>query len=507
MDSDESSVETTSMNNGMETSSFTHINKIHCEQRTNNNTKHPYVIFRKLLENFAPDDIGDLTDFTLSYQLPINDVSKLVQILFEEAIKNPQQAASFVDVIRKQQICIKNDFLGLCTNLIVILRNDNISRNNDGLRKQADGVVTLISELFNQDLLTWQNIEGHFQRLIAYNSKGSIYMIGNMFFSCGEKLIKVMPAGCFKTLYATFQNKCFQISGSNKVSIYDIKGNTYQQISTHELLAKAIEYQSHTQKDNKFTIDDFERIIAQQEPIYENIINHLNSANINKDLDKYVNLIVRQVLKKPTMTKTFTNVLIEMRLIVKKKNQMELTLYDLLQIELTKYLKISRRNLKEERPKMQLKAQNLGNFIGELHKVDLIECSKIEIFLQKLMNKHELREGSLELVYNIIQSCSSHLQITLGTNRLNNYIIQLKRSTNPLNMSSSICEKVNSIKNHHESNINSVEESTVSSLKVNKKNSNDIVVQSSNPPSTAHTSKQLSYKDKLLERLKELHEM
>ena len=523
MNSDESTVETmptTLITNGPETSSAFLIDKIHCEQIADNIPEiahfiipeiahfiikqDPYIIFKQSLENFVPNDIGDLTKLALSHQLPINDALKFVDILFEEAIKNSEHCGNCVGVIKKQQKFIINHFQILCTDLIVKLRMDFIANknyDNDDLRKQAEGVGTLIGELFNQYLLTWQNIEGHLQRLMAngFNSTGTINIAGNIFYTCGAKLRKIMPGGCLQSLYKTFENKCSKIP-CNAVSVYNIKRKTYQQLSIYCLLEKAVEYQHHTQ----LTFVDFKKMIIQQKPSYEIIINHLNNVNINEDLDKYVNLIVSEILKKPAMTKTYTNVLNEMRLKSKKQDVMELTLYNSLQTELTKYSKMANRNLKVERPEMQLKAQILGNFICELQKMYLINTTKIEGLLNTLLKQPT--EGSSELVYNIIQSCGSKLHFTLGTNEINNYIFQLKINTNPLNMSHSICTKVNSIRNYRESNNTRAMPPSVSPLKeVNKQN--EITVQPSIPQSNTANASQLSNTDELLQRLKRLQEL
>ncbi|CAO1414324.1 unnamed protein product [Diamesa tonsa] len=514
--SDESCVETSTVilnMNGPETSCSFFNDKINFEQKTDNSTENeqiftredPYILFEKSLQHFNPNDIGDLTELATNNELPINDALKFVDILFKDAIKNSERAASYVGVIKLQQKFIKDHFLTMCTNLVVKLRNDFITKNINNLDheyNQGKSVGILIGELFNQNLLTWQNIEGHLQRLMAkgYNSAGAINIIKIIIRTCGNKLKKIMPAGCFQSLHKAFENKSIQISKSNAVSINNIP----QQTS----LEKSIEHQPHTRKENQSTYADFEKIIIQQKPSYENIINHLNSVNIKEDLDKYVKLIVSEIMKKPTMTKTYTNVLNEMRLKIKKQEVMELTLCNSLQIELSKYLIISNRNLKSERPKMQLKSQILGNFIGELHKNDLIDSLNIEGVFNELLKKQR-GEGCLELVYNIIKSCGSELQITLGTKKLNNYIFQLKINTNPLNMSHSICTKVNSIKNYCETNNNSSKQPSISPLKeVDKQNSNAIIVQTSIPQSnTAKTSTELSNTDELLKKLKRLQEL
>ncbi|CAO1414308.1 unnamed protein product [Diamesa tonsa] len=484
--------------------------KIKFEQRTDNNTENeqmfirqnPYILFEKSTEHFNPNDIGDLTELATCNDLSIIDALKFVDILFTDAIKNSERAASYVGVIKLQQKFIKDHFLMLCTNLVVKLRKDFITKNINDLDqeyKQGKSVGILIGELFNQDLLTWQNIEAHWRRLMAndYNSAGAINIIKIIIHTCGNKLKESMPAGCFQSLHKTFEDNNVQISKSNAVSINNIP----QQTS----LEKSIEHQPDTRKEKKSTYADFEKIIIQQKPSYENIINHLNSVNINKNLDKYVNLFLSEIMKKPTMTKTYTNVLNEMKLKIKKQEVMELTLYNSLQFELAMYLIISNCNLKKERPEMQLKAQILGNLIGELHKNDLIDSLKIEGVFNELLKKQR-GEGHLELVYNIIQSCGSELQITLGTKKMNNYIFQLKINTNPLNMSPSICTKVNSIKNYRETNNNSSKQPSISPLK-DKQNSNAIIVQTSIPQSnTANTSTELSNTDELLKKLKRLQE-
>lgn len=438
-----------------------------------------YITFRKSLENISPHNISFYTNYILNKQFSTDHVLELIKDVFEESIINPKKAAIFAELVNKQQNVSKKHFLTLCTNLIAKLRYDFLLKDkDDDLILQANGLGALIGELFNHDILTWQNIEAHLQRLMAkgYTSRGSTHLIELIFFKCGIKLKKEMPAGCFNSL-KSFQSKivnnCNNFSASKTVCMKEVKENQF------------------TIKNYVDTYADFQRIIIQQYPNYENIIKHLNSGVVNNPiLDKYINLIISEAFKKPAMSKIYADILNEMRLIVKKKNVIELKLNELLQNKLTKYLKIAHRNLKSERLQMQLQAQSFSKIISSLHKNDLIQCQTIENFFKILLDENQIKEGCLELVYNIIQSCDTELKITLGTIKINFYIRQLKRNTNPYNMSGSICAKVKSMKN-----LNNVE--------AYNQNANVIEDQHSASQSKATTS-QHSNKDELLKKLKEL---
>ncbi|CAO1407942.1 unnamed protein product [Diamesa serratosioi] len=432
------------------------------------------------LETSSVSSIDKLIPEVEQGRISLNNISSSmymlenIEILFKKAIKDPKQAKIVVASMKNEQKNYKNYFITLCTNLIIKLRNDFLLKDSDDEDLQAIALGILIGEMYNQNLLTWQNIEAHSQRLTAYGyiSKGSTNLIGRIFTLCELKLKQNMPAGCFKSFQSKIVNN-YNIS-LNKKSTTPIKQNNFT-----------------------LTYADFEKILIKQQPSYENVIKHLKNVDLNENLDKYVNLIVSEALKKPSMNKTYADSLNEMRLIVKKKNVIELKLNVRLHDDLTKYFKIVHRNLKSERPQMQLQAHSLGTFIGKLHKIDLLQSQTIEDYFKTILSDKLLKEGGLDLVYNIIQSCDSELNITLGTDKLNSYITKLKSKINPFNMSSSICNKVKSMRNHK----------NIKQLIEIKPNSNAMVGQSSKSISEAtSTTSQRSNKDELLKKLKELQQ-
>lgn len=470
------------------------------EQRNDEHQQYgPATIYRKYdADGFqlpfayvSPTDIDYLPEQTMSkHQVFLNahkEMTTLANIMLEEALKSPANAVKCVSLIKAQEKLFENYFLIQLTERIIKILNDFHSNDNDCLRTQADSIGILIGEMFNQNLLTWQNIEGHLQRLMArgYVSQGSLSIFSIIFHTCDDTLKKTMPAGCFNSLYSTYEENCRKISGCKTLNRNKLT-------------------QSHVEKGNQFTYADFKRIVIQENHTFQNVMKHLNSADFNAHVNKYINLIVNEALKKPTLSEAYAKILSEMRFILKKENLMELNLKELFQNKLLKYLTISDRNLKEERQMLQLQSQSFGNIFGELHKVDLIKCSTIESFFEQLLDKdYTINEGSLCLICDIIQSCGSELKITLGTNKFNNYVKQLKRKTNPFNMSKLICNKVNSIKSI------SVNQTSASTLKVvNNQNSNELMVQPSTSQSkpTVATS-QLSNKDELLNKLKALQEL